>query len=479
MGIAGILLSLLLLMYLAYRDISVIVLAPLCALVAVLCDGEMPVLAAYTQVFMTATGQFIIRFFPLFLLGALFGRLMEDSGSAARLARVISGITGPQQTLLAIVLSCAVLTYGGVSLFVVVFAVYPLCRSLFQEANIPRRLIPATIALGSFTFTMTALPGSVQIQNLIPMPYFGTDSYAAPLLGCAGSGLMLLLGMLWLNGRARAARSRGEGYDAAPAPLPAAAPPPAAGAQPGTAELRSGDHTPELPSAWSAALPVLSVIVLNYVFSRHVLPEWQTDYLAEARFGGTDISRVQGLWATVLSLSSALVITMALHYRSVEKLRISLAAGAQSCLLPVFNTASEYGYGSTIAALAAFARVRDAVSNLAPDNPLISEAVAVNALAGITGSASGGLSIALEALGATFLERGTAAGINPELLHRVASMSCGGLDSLPHNGAVITLLIICGVSHRQGYRDIAVVSVLVPLLALAGVLLLTACTELV
>lgn len=464
----GILLSLLLLMYLAYRDVSVIVLAPLCALVAVLCDGDVPLLAAYTQIFMGAVGQFVVRYFPLFLLGALFGRLMEDTGSAARLAELISRWAGRDRTILAMVLSCAVLTYGGVSLFVVVFAVFPLCCSLFREADIPRRLIPAVIALGSFTFTMTALPGSVQIQNLIPMPYFGTDAYAAPVLGCLGSAVMLLTGMMWLNRQARAARRAGEGFST--------------GESANNVDQALHSDTPQgitaesgsapLPPAWVSMAPLVCVIVLNFVFSQYVVPRWQAPYLAEARFGGTDLSRVQGLWATILALSGALVVVMALNVRSIERLKQSLATGARSCLLPVFNTASEFGYGSTIAALSGFSVVRQAVSNVAPGNPLISEAVAVNVLAGITGSASGGLSIALESLGATFAERGLAAGVDPQLLHRVASMSCGGLDSLPHNGAVITLLIICGVTHRQAYRDVAVVSIVCPLAALVVVLLL-------
>ena len=190
-GLIGIVLSLLLLMYLAYRDVSVLVLAPLCAMLAVVFDGGLPVLATYTQIFMVSVGQFVTAYFPLFMLGAIFGKLMEDSGAASRIADVIVGAVGRQRTMLAIVLSCGVLTYGGVSLFVVVFAVFPLSRSLFQQAEVPRRLIPAAIALGSFTFTMTAMPGTVQIQNLIPMSFFGTTSFAAPGLGLIGSAIML------------------------------------------------------------------------------------------------------------------------------------------------------------------------------------------------------------------------------------------------------------------------------------------------
>ncbi|WP_417849507.1 GntP family permease [Thalassoglobus sp.] len=459
-SIVGIVLSLLLLMYLAYRDVSVLVLAPLCALMAVLFDGNLPLLATYTQIFMVSVGQFISAFFPLFLLGAIFGKLMEDSGAAAKIADVIIQRLGKQRTMMAVVLSCAILTYGGVSLFVVVFAVFPLASSLFQQANIPRRLIPAAIALGSFTFTMTAMPGTPQIQNQIPMQFFRTNSFAAPGLGLIGSLIMFSLGMLWLNSRVAAAKRNEEGFGLSP-----------------KSEVEAEDGNSKkvdenLPSTASAFAPLICVIGLNFILSQYVIPTWNADYLASEQFGKTELARVLGTWSTILSLVSALVLTIALHFRSVQKLKDSLALGAQSSLLPVFNTACEYGYGNTIKSLAGFAVVQKFVTGIAPGNPLISEAIAVNSLAAMTGSASGGLSIALKTLGETYYQRGIEAGINPELLHRVASMACGGLDSLPHNGAVITLLLICGVTHRQGYKDVGMVSVLCPVAATVTVIFL-------
>jgi len=457
-GILGIVLSLTLLMYLAYRDVSVLVLAPLCALLAVVFDGNLPVLAAYTQIFMASVGQFVRDFFPLFLLGAIFGKLMEDSGAAAKIAEVIVRAVGVNRTILAIVLSCGILTYGGVSLFVVVFAVFPLSRSLFRQADIPRRLIPATIALGSFTFTMTAMPGTVQIQNQIPMPFFRTNSFAAPGLGCIGSLIMFSLGMLWLNSQATRARRSGEGFGAV---IPS---------DDVAADAATNADTRKLPAVWSAFAPIICVVVLNFVFSQFVIPNWDASYLAEEQFGRTDLNKVKGTWSTILSMVVALMITVGLHFRSIDRLKISLATGARSSLLPIFNTASEYGYGNTIRNLAGFVIVQKFVTGIAPGNPLISESIAVNSLAAMTGSASGGLSIALTALGDTYYQRGIEAGINPELLHRVASMSCGGLDSLPHNGAVITLLLICGVTHRQGYKDVAVVTIACSLVATVTVI---------
>ncbi len=475
LSIAGILLSLTLLMVLAYRGMSILVLAPLAALAAVLFSPGTPLLASYTQVFMPALGRFIVLYFPLFLLGALFGKLMEATGAARAIAEGIVARLGGERALIAVVLACAVLTYGGVSLFVVAFAVYPIAAELFRAASIPKRLIPAAIALGAFTFTMTALPGTPAIQNAIPMPYFGTTPFAAPGLGVIGGTVMLGLGLAWLLWRAARARGAGEHYgDDAQAPvtvdrklrehaqgegydLAEAAPSAAATAPPGLA---------------LALLPIVLVVVLNYILAEQLLPRLDTAYLAEAMYGNTSLEAVRGVWAIIVALAASIVWLLATLGRRLPSWRETVDAGASAAVLPIFNTASQVGYGAVIASLAGFALIRDAVLGLSPGNPLISLSVAVNVLAGITGSASGGMSIALSTLGQTYLELGQAAGIAPELLHRVTAIATGGLDALPHNGAVITLLSICGLTHRQSYADIFVVAVAVPLVSLAVVVTL-------
>ena len=454
LGIVAILASLTLLMLLAYRGASVIALAPVCLLLAVAADPGTPLLAGYTQVFMPGVGRFIAQYFPLFLLGAVFGRLMEASGSARRIAVFITELLGAERAVLAVVLTCAVLTGGGVSLFVVVFAVQPIADYLFRRADVPRRLIPAAIALGSFTFTMTALPGTVQLPNLIPMQWFGTTAFAAAGPGLAASVAMFAAGMLWLGRRVRAARERGEGYGAGHVE---------------EAEVAAGAR--QMPGTVAAFAPIVCVIVANFVLSQWVLPRVDAGYLADAKFGGTTLAKVLGTWSALLSMLMAIGLSTVLFGRSVQVVNEWLGEGAKSCLLPVFNTATEYGYGTTIASLAGFAAIRDWLSSLSPGNPLVSEAVTVNILAGITGSASGGLSLALESMGKLYAAQAESGLADPELLHRVAAMSCGGLDSLPHNGALITLLMICRCTHRESYPDVAVVTVLIPLAATALVVL--------
>jgi len=453
-GVFGIVLSLFLLMYLAYRGITVLILAPILSLLAVLVSGGGPLLATYTQIFMVSLGGYLLKYFPLFLLGAIFGKLMDDSGSAKAIAHSIVQRLGHGQAVLAIVLSCAILTYGGVSLFVVAFAVYPIGAALFREAGVPKRFIPAAIALGSFTFTMTALPGTPAIQNAIPMPFFGTTPFAAPILGIIGGFIMFAGGMLWLNVRAKRAMGGGEGY----------------GEHPEEAVDRVSEGL--LPSFWVALTPIVVVIVLNLLFSKFIIPSWDTSYLADPKFGETELKSVLGIWSIVAALVSAILVLILIHLRKWIDLKDSVNKGTMGSLLPIFNTASEVGYGTVIASLAAFVVVRDFVVNLSPGNPLISEAIAVTTLAGITGSASGGMSIALNTLGQTYLDMANAAGISPDLLHRVASMASGGFDTLPHNGAVITLLAICKLTHRDSYGDIFMVAVAVPAIATIGVITL-------
>src|ERR1700742_291681 len=209
MGLLGILLALGLLIWLAYRGWSVLLLAPAAHLLAAAVSRE-PLLAHWTQTFMGSAAQFLAQFFPLFLLGALFGKLMDDSGSVDAIARFMTEKLGPRRAILAVVLAGAMVTYGGVSLFVAFFVLVPMAQALFRAAEIPRRLMPAAIALGTSTFTMSALPGTPAIQTAIPMPFFGTTPLAAPGLGVIASAIMLAFGLWWLGRAAAAARRNGE-----------------------------------------------------------------------------------------------------------------------------------------------------------------------------------------------------------------------------------------------------------------------------
>lgn len=451
----AIIISLFLLMYFAYRGYSVLILAPLMATLAVALSGDiLSALPIYTTVFMKALSGFLLKFFPIFLLGAVFGQLMADSGAATAIARTVVNKLGANKAILAVVLVCAILTYGGVSLFVVAFAIYPIAKDLFKSAGVPKRLIPGAIALGSFTFTMTALPGTPAIQNAIPIPYYGTNAFAAPILGIIGSLVMFGLGMLWLQRRAHSAKTAGEGYGIHE-----------------DDELHADNLDPHHTSFMVAMIPLVLVIGINALLTYAVFPSMDFSAL-QAQFKDLDIKGALGLWSIIIALVTAIIALIVLRLGKWTNLQHSLNKGTYSSMLPIFNTGSEVGYGAVIATLAGFAVLRDSVLNLSPSNPLISEAVAMTTLAGITGSSSGGLSIALPILGKEYLAQAVAHGIDPELLHRVAVMAAGGLDTLPHSGAVITLFAICHLTHKQSYKDVAMVTMAIPLIAVTVVIVL-------
>ena len=450
MGTLAILISLALLMFFAYRGISVLILAPIMAAIAIFLSGDMLyMMPQYTETFMSALGGYILKFFPIFLLGALFGQLMVDSGAASSISNWIMKKLGHNRAILTVVLACGVLTYGGVSLFVVAFAIYPIAKSMFQAANIPKHLIPGAIALGSFTFTMTALPGSPSLQNAIPIPFFGTNVFAAPGIGAISGLIMFGLGCMWLQSRASKAYKNGEGY----------------GIDTQEAEnLEDGLNSQGEMPVFLAFLPLLLVIGVNALFTYILFPSMDFSSFKEL-YPNLDPSKQTGLWALVIALMAACLSLILLRLGKWNNLKETVNKGALGSMLPIFNTASEVGYGAVIASLAGFVIIRDMVLNVS-SNPLISEAIAMNILAGITGSSSGGMSIALSTLGADYLAMATAAGINPELLHRIAALAAGSLDTLPHSGAVITLLSICGMTHKQSYGNVAMCTVAITLVSL-------------
>lgn len=442
MNVLIVLISLAFLMLVAYRGMSVILFAPIAALGAVLLTDPQLVLPMFTGLFMDKLAQFAKLYFPVFLLGAVLGKVIEVSGFAKSIIASVSRFCGPKNAVIAIAVVCALLTYGGVSLFVVVFAAYPFAAEMFKAANLPKRLIPATIVAGGATFTMDALPGTPQIQNIIPTTFFKTDAWAAPWLGLIGSIVVFAGSLAYLMWLTRRAAKAGEGY----------------GTNLVNEPLSSEDGN--LPHPLLALLPLITVAVLNKVFGAYVFPAIydKTVSFVPAVIGSTapvvqEVQKVSALWSVELALVCGIAVCLLTAWKATSK---GFAEGTKSAvggaMLATMNTATEYGYGAVIAALPGFLVVAEALKHI--PNTLVNEAVTVTTLAGITGSASGGMGIALAAMADTFIANAKTVGIPLEVLHRVASMASGGMDSLPHNGAVITFLAVCGLSHRQAYPAI-------------------------
>lgn len=436
--------ALIFLMFVAYRGYSVILFAPVAALGAVLLTDPVLVPPMFSSVFMEKMVGFVKSYFPVFMLGAVFGKVIELSGFSKSIVSAVIGLLGRERAVLSIVVVCAILTYGGVSLFVVVFAVYPFAAEMFRQGGIPKRLIPCTVALGAFSFTMDALPGTPQIQNIIPTTFFQTTTWAAPWLGLIGSVMVLGAGLAYIENGRRAAQARGEGYGS---------------------DLRNEPEAFEektLPNPWIALLPLVMVGAANFVLTHAIRRSYGAMHefaLAGGKPIVTQISSVAAIWAVEGALLLGILTVLVFAWRPVlAKFAEGSKAAVSGALLASLNTASEYGFGGVIALLPGFAVIADALRAI--PNPLINEAISVTVLAGITGSASGGMSIALAAMSDSFIAAAEAAKIPLEVLHRVASMASGGMDTLPHNGAVITLLAVTGLTHKEAYKDIFVITLL-------------------
>lgn len=438
MDFIAVILSLILLMYFAYRGVTVLVLAPLLAMGTVFITGDFPILVAWTGKFMPSAASYIQKYFPVFLTGAVFGKLMGASGCARAVAHFISSKFGKDKAIAAVIISTGLLVYGGVSLFVVVFAVYPIGATLFRDADIPKRFLPAAIAAGAFTFAMTALPGTPQYINTIPIPAFHTDIYAAPILGIIGSLVMCFGSILWLNMRSSRAMAKGEGY---------------------------GNHLDEnlsaegyMPNIALAFSPIILVFIINFVLTNSYFKSAAV-IESYAPYGG-----INGIWSVVVALSAAIVLILIVFRKEIAEPNKEVFDGAVGGLLPIFNTASEVGYGGVIKSLAIFGGIKAAIMAI-PGPALVAVALSTTALAGIIGSASGGTALAVEALGADFLQLAAANNIEPEVIHRIMIMAAGGLDTLPHCGAVITLLAVTKLTHKESYFDIAMCTMAIPSIA--------------
>ncbi len=412
----SIIVGLLLLMALAYFGWSIIWVAPLAAAVVALLSG-LDVFDMYTGTYMEGLVSFVKDWFPIFLMGAIFGKLMEETGAAKAIALKVTELIGKKRAVLGVLIASALLTYGGVSLFVVVFAVYPIALALFREANVTRRLLVPTFALGAFTFTMTSMPGTPQIQNLIPMEYFRTSPTAAPVIGIVTTLIMAIGGYFWLAYRVKKLSAKGEGFTE-------------------TEESKDEAENDERIPNWILSLiPLVVVVVL------------------------LNIVKMDPIYALILGVVSIILI----NFKDYKKFIPSINDGSKGAVMAILNTSAAVGFGAVIAVVPAFDDIVTWLLNVS-DNPLVAESLSIQIMAMITGSASGGMGIALSTLGDTFYELSQSTGINPEVFHRMASVASGA-SILPNNGALLTLLAVTGMTHKQTYQDVFMVALVIPTIA--------------
>ncbi|WOE74150.1 GntP family permease [Alterisphingorhabdus coralli] len=436
-GLVG---GLALLIWMTVRGVNILLAAPIAALVVALTSGLalLPPMAIneapdFASAYMAGFTGFFADWFFMFLLGAIFGEIMGASGAAASVAHWIVERIGIRYAVLAVVLACAVLTYGGVSVFIVSFSVYSLAVHLFREANLPRRFIPAALAFGSVTFTMTSA-GSPEIQNLIPMQYLGTTAYAAWEVSLLVALLMAGLGYIWLQYMVRRAVARGEHFIERDSDT-------------------AHDKLRNLPPPLLCILPLAAVLAVFLVFQYP-----QSVGVLSAILPAESL----GKWALVVALGSGAAVAIAVGWRSRHSMPDAFSRGAVSAVIAIVNTCAVVGFGAVAKLTPAFQEALAAVQAL-PGDPLIGAAIAVTVIAGLTGSASGGQSIALPLIAPHYID----AGANPDQLHRTVAIASGALDSLPHNGYVVTTIrAVCGETHAAAYPAVGTLTVIVPIIGL-------------
>jgi len=442
MEYAGLLGSVALLMWLALRGVDIIFAALLCSVLVIVTNG-LPLAEGLTEYFSFGPlGAFTFagKFFLLFAAGAMFGRVMGDSHAASSIAMALVRRLGAHRALWITTLACALLTYGGVVVFVVVFAMYPLGLKLFQQANIPKRLFCASLALGAGTFTLTALPGTPSIQNVIASVALGTDLFAGFWLGLAGGTMMFVGGIWYLERRRLQAAAAGEAFVVGPR------------------DRISEIHEDAYPHWLLACLP-LAVVLLTIILPRVITLAAGAEQLT----GDNPALRLLQfansqpiVWPSIALLGGTLLASLQFDSVRPHALHV-VGAGTQDAIMPLINTAAVIGFGGVVTHTAVFGQF----TSLMLDSglpPLLSMFSSVSLVSAITGSSSGGLQIFMQTMAPAYLEMG----IDPQVLHRIAAMASGGFDSLPHCGAVVAMLTITQLSHREAYRDVGVVTVVIP-----------------
>lgn len=454
MAYVGLLGSVALLIWLALRGVNIVFASLLCSLLVVLTNG-LPLAEGMTEFYAFGPlGAFTFagKFFLLFTAGAIFGRVMGDSHAASSIALALVRKLGAHRALWITTLACGLLTYGGVVVFVVIFAMYPLGLKLLQEADIPKRLFCAALALGAGTFTLTALPGTPSIHNVIAASALGTDLFAGFWLGLLGGGLMFAGGIWYLERQRVLAAQRGEHFQAGP-------------------RDRITDIEESAFPAWPLACLPLALVLLTIILPRVItlaLPE-----LAQQETGMLpsllQFANSQPIvWPSIALLAGTALAVVLFPFVRSHALHV-MGEGTQDAIMPLINTAAVIGFGGVVTHTAGFSHFTAIMLESALP-PMLSMFTSVSLVSAITGSASGGLQIFMQTMAPAYIEMG----IDPQVLHRVAAMASGGFDSLPHCGAVVAMLTITGLSHREAYKDVAMITVVIPVISTLIVMLAAA-----
>lgn len=425
LSIIGILLGLAILIVFALKGVSLYVLAPFAALVvAIFAGGD--ILTAMTETYMAGFANFMKSYFLMFALSSIFAKIMSDSGAAKVIALKVAALVrrapAKYQRLLAVLsvgIMTAILTVGGINLYCCIFVLVSIGKDLFEEFDIPWHLY-MTSSLGSGSFTMSMIPGTPAIQNLIPMDVLGTKATAAPMLGIISTVLCIVLSVIYVKYALTKTEKRGEHF------LPT-------GAKVAAASV--GEESGEAPS-----IPLLVCLVPSIALL--------------VALNGFQLN-------AVVSLLVAVIAALLLFGRSLVKEKVNIANcfadGIRNAIMVLLNVCVIVGFGSVVSSTAGYTAIMSALDYI-PGPPIFQLFVAVNIAAGVAGSASSALGIGL----GMFAEKFLAMGISPDVIHRISVMASGGLDTLPHSSGTASALGVAQLSHKEGYMHVFWLNTVIP-----------------
>ena len=421
LGILVLVSALILFGLLAFKQINALILAPLVTIFVIVCSG-LPILESLKTAFMPAASDYVTSYFLVFFVGALFGAVYQHTGAAESISKTLAGLCKGKFVAPIIMTITGILTYGGVSGFVVFFVIYPIALNMFKEANLTRRLIPGAISAGCWTWSMYG-PGSPSIQNVIGMNSLGTPSTAAivpSVIATVGTYVMIFV---WLEMRSRGFSKKGIVFNDPTLKFQL------------SPEEMNVDEDKDLPNFWIAMIPIVAILVCFNIIK---LP------VETAVFIGVALATIL-MWNRVKGLNAWIAV---------------FNEGAANSGVSILNTAIVVGFGGVVKNTQGFADLVEVLKTL--NMPaLVFVMITVAICAGACGSASGGMGVAFNALTDTYIELGA----NLEHVHRIATIAAGTLDSLPHQGAQITLLGICKLTHKEAYFDIFITQIVIPFIA--------------
>lgn len=416
-GLIGILIALAALMILVYKRINIILVSVFCCIIVAL-TSQLPILDTLKNDYMSGLSQFISSNLLLFVFSAIFGKVMEESGAAFAFAKLIFKAFGARWAIYGGMIATALLVYGGVSNFVVVFTVFPIFLHIFKQANLPIRLIPGVIYAAGVTFAASMLPGTPSLNNIIPTQYVDSTPMSAPIVGLVASAVTIVLIFFYFEYEFGKARKQGEVY---------------LENQKASMQLERMNNLKEANPILSI-LPMAALVIMLNVFKLDIL--------------------------YCLLISTLLVFV--LFYQNIRGVTLSCVnQGISSAGSAILNSAAAVGFGSVVKVTAGFTAMVTALMSFG-GNPMVSLGIITTIISGITGSGTGGIGITMQVFAQKYIELG----VNPDILHRIVAIASNGLDSLPHNGLVVTVILACGCTHKESYKPILITSVIITLIAL-------------